>query len=271
MIVEVLGPPGVGKTTFASALTDYLRQRGAKVDPVMSYRPAEIQSGSGSGRHALAPVRRLARPVVEMAKVTGDLLGHSDDAETTAALLRLLPTKSLMWSIRLRQYLIRLFHAWRIAETSSGVVVFDQAFVQGVCSLTLLARSPSSERTRRALNLVPEADMLIALEAPREMLAHRLSERQRHQSRLEQMLELDLETNLASIDIIAGLRAMLAATGTSVVSARSVDRNQLDAEVADVGEAVLARCRSRTGRHPHPARTITIPERPTERQAKAAP
>ena len=41
MIVELFGPPGVGKTTFASALTAFLRQRGQAVDSLMSYRPAE--------------------------------------------------------------------------------------------------------------------------------------------------------------------------------------------------------------------------------------
>lgn len=241
MIVEVLGPPGVGKTTFAAALTSFLRDHNASVDPVMSYRPAELQAGTARASQGFASVRRLARPVAAAAQITGEILGHSPGAETTAELLRLLPPKSLMWSIRLRQYLVRLFHSWRIAEESSGVVVFDQAFVQGVCSLALLARAPSRAKVELALDTVPEPDVLIALQAPRDLLASRLQERQRRQGRIEQMLELDLQSNLASIEIIDDLLAMLRARGTRVISVQSVDRHTLQAGVAEAGAMVLAR------------------------------
>lgn len=244
MIVEVFGPPGVGKTTFAAALTRYLSDHDAPVHPVMSYRPAELQAGASPG---LASMRRLARPVAATAQITREILGHSPGAEMIAELLRLLPPKSLMWSIRLRQYLLRLFQSWRIAQASAGIVVFDQAFVQGVCSLALLAKAPSSAMLELVLDSVPEPDMLIALTAPRDVLVDRLQERQRRQGRLEQMLELSLQENLASIDIIDDLRLMLRARGKSVTSVQSVDQHALQSGVAAAGAAVLAHFDATTG------------------------
>jgi len=41
MIIELFGPQGVGKTTFARALSAELRERHQIVDLVLSYRPAE--------------------------------------------------------------------------------------------------------------------------------------------------------------------------------------------------------------------------------------
>ena len=51
MIVELFGPPGAGKTTFARTLAAHLRERGHTVDLILSHRPAtfapqEIRSGS---------------------------------------------------------------------------------------------------------------------------------------------------------------------------------------------------------------------------------
>jgi adenylate kinase family enzyme len=41
MIIELFGPPGAGKTTFARALAARLRERGHTVDLILSQRPAE--------------------------------------------------------------------------------------------------------------------------------------------------------------------------------------------------------------------------------------
>ncbi|MBV8915065.1 MAG: AAA family ATPase [Acetobacteraceae bacterium] len=237
MIVELFGPPGVGKTTFASALTAALRERGVRVDPVMSYRPAELHRGA---RQSFASVRRLVRPVAEVVHTTGNMLAGSQDAEATAALFRLLPTKNLMWAIRLRQYTLRLFHSWRIAEASEGVVIFDQAWIQAVCSLALLGRAPDRRRVRLALDMVPEADLLVSLHAPQESLAARLRQRQRDQGRLEQLLELDLDTNLASLGIISDLLELLEQRGVPVVRVGSADPDTLRTGVAHVVDHVLA-------------------------------
>ena len=74
MIVELFGPPGVGKTTFACAVADRLRERGRDVKLVLSYRPSEdpLASRAGASRaEGLARLRipaalqRLVRPMVE--------------------------------------------------------------------------------------------------------------------------------------------------------------------------------------------------------------
>ena len=50
MIVELFGPPGMGKTTFAAALTQGMREHGCPIEPVVSYRPAEQEAGQGGVR-----------------------------------------------------------------------------------------------------------------------------------------------------------------------------------------------------------------------------
>lgn len=242
MIVELFGPPGVGKTTFAVALASFLRQQGQAVDPVMSYRPAE-QARARPAREAgqaLASVRRVARPVGEMMAAAAHLAGETADAAPAAELMRLLPPRSIVWSIRLRQYLVRLSHSWQVAAASRNIVLFDQAFVQAVGSLALLGRPQDPAQVARALDAIPQADLLIRLDAPRDVLAARLGERQRRQGMLERLLELDLRTNLASISIIGDLHAQLHARGRCVTSVDSAGHGTLQAGVERAGGGILA-------------------------------
>lgn len=245
MIVELFGPPGVGKTTFAAALTAFLREHGQAVDPLMSYRPAEqahvASSTARTPRQPTAPLKRLARPLAEMRATAGHLLSHSDDWRATEDLMRLLPTRDLLWAVRLRQYLWRLYRAWDAATLSTDIVVFDQAFVQAVCSLALLARLPDGARIGRALDAVPKADLLIQLDAPRDLLAARLAERQQRQGRAERLMELDLQTNLAFVEVVRDLHARLHARGLPVLRLECADQTTLRAGVEAAGAAVLAR------------------------------
>ncbi len=273
MIVELFGPPGVGKTTFASGLADLLRAHGHAVDPVMSYRPAEqtpatsgLAKPSAPGKpsapskqshRSIASARRLTRPVAELLATTGHLLSHPNDVAATTELMRLLPARNLVWSIRLRQYLFRLFRAWDLAAASPYVVLFDQAFVQAVCSLALLSRVPGGARIGRALDAVPEADLLIQLDAPRDVLAARLGQRQQHQGTVERLLELDLQTNLASVGIIDDMQALLRSRGRPVTRLECTDPPTLRASLAKAGEDILARLEAQRPAQPGPGRQTT--------------
>ncbi len=225
MIIELFGPPGVGKTTFAHALVAQLQRRGHAVKLVASYRPAE-EYDSGAvvpARHPTAAViRRLTRPLVEMLEVVCHPFANSRDIGTAANLVRILPSKNLIWSIRMCQYICRFSHSWYQASAADHVV-FDQAYVQAVCSLAILSGIEDETILARALNVAPKADLLIRLSAPLDILKTRLNERRSQQGAMERLLEFDLKRNLQQIEIIDRLHDLLRRSGRSVTCAYSQD------------------------------------------------
>src|SRR5215467_15374362 len=114
MIIELFGPPCAGKTTFGHEFTACLREHGHVVELIPSYRPAETAPSAGADiaaptqNHVAAVVRRLARPASEILAMVRHPVANSCDVRTAADLIKLLPPKSLIWSMRLRQYIIRL-------------------------------------------------------------------------------------------------------------------------------------------------------------------
>lgn len=246
MIVELFGPSGVGKTTLACALTELLRERSCPVELVLSYRPTEHPSSGDllakdSARHQITPVvRRLTRPMVEMLATACHLFGNSREASAAAELIRILPPKNMLWSVRLRQYVLRLSHSWQRASLASGVVLFDQAFVQAVCSLAFLARATDDERIGRALDAVPRPDLLIRLEAPQKIFEARLREREHQQGRIERLLEFDLRANLEVARIIDRVHDLVQERGQPVISVNSADQVSLGQALGRIEPEVMA-------------------------------
>jgi thymidylate kinase len=242
MIVEIFGPQGVGKTTFARALAAELQKQHQSVDLVLSYRPAE-RSPAGPRKHSIsAPTTavaiRLTRPVVELLTMTLHPLAYRNDLSTTASLLKTLPPKNFLSSVRLSQYILRLSHSWHMASKANRVALFDQAFIQAVCSLALSHPSADETLIARALDIIPKPDLLIQLEAPPDILAARLHDRQRFQSPVERMLEVAPETNSEEHPIFEQLLGLLRKRGQTVTCINSSDLHSLDDAVRNVAEQI---------------------------------
>jgi thymidylate kinase len=231
MIIEIFGPPAAGKTTLSRALAERLRARGLSVDLALSYRPSEVKTAvSRPAPLAFTNVaRRLGRPAIETLATVRHLFDDSAEANTANTLLALMPPVNPVWSFRLRQYIWRLTHSWNRARASGQIVIFDQAFVQSVCSLGLLGAPGHLDRLSLALDSVPRADFLVRLEAPRELLEARLRKRAGRQGVLERLLELDLDTNLRSIDVIDRLERLLLERGAIMAGVRSADEASREA------------------------------------------
>ena len=250
MIIELFGPPGAGKTTFAHALTNRLRERGHVVELTLSCRPAERPSSAGScssdpAQHRLAAVaRRLSWPLLEMIAIASHPLALSHDIGATASLMKILPPRNVATAVRLSQYILRLSHSWYHASATRHIVLFDQAFVQLICSLALLGRAVDEPLIARALEVSPKADLLIRLDAPPELRATRLQDRERLQGAIERLFELDVTTNLDLVRIIDRLHGLLRNRDQLVLHASSLDQRSLCESVDHIEGQFIAMFRA---------------------------
>jgi len=246
MIIELFGPPGSGKTTFACALAARLRASGHVVELVISCRPAERPTDNGnytavSPHLSGAAVRRTAHAIAETIMMARHPLANLHDVSTALQVVRTLPPHNPIWSIKLIQYLSRLSHSWYHAAATGNIVVFDQGYVQIVSSLAVLARYPSHGALARALEIAPKSNLLIRLDAPRDVLTARLRERYRLQDAIERLLEFDLKRNFQTIEVIDRLHDLLREGSYPVICASSLDARSLCEGVERVEQQLTAR------------------------------
>lgn len=212
VIIELFGPPAAGKTTLARTLAAHLRRNGRPAQVILSFRPAEANEppeGAPTATPPLAAMRRVARPALELLAGLGHLSRGSARSRIAAELLEVLPPATAVSSLRLRQYLTRLESSWRLAEQAQTTVIFDQGFVQGICSLVQCTRAASASAIEKAVALMPKADQWISIQAPRQLLQARLEARRNSQSWIERRFELDTQTSLGSIEILQMLESIL--------------------------------------------------------------
>ncbi len=236
MIVELFGPPAVGKTRFAHALEGLARSRGIPLALAASERPAERATGA-----------RLPAVLSRLATARAALLSHAAPGAPGPheALLRAFPPRSRLWALRLRHYLQRLDATMRRGASEDGVLVIDQGFVQALGSLLVLARYPARAAAREAaletaLETTPRADLLVRLHAPPAVLRLRLRQRFARMSLAERLLELGLEDNLAFLAHLDHIQSLLEAGGTRVIAVDTSSPDTMLPGTLHVLEAILA-------------------------------
>ncbi|WP_428493617.1 hypothetical protein [Rhodopila sp.] len=232
MIVELFGPPAVGKTTCAFRLAAALRARGHRVDLLMSLRPGEQREGPTCDP-TLPAARRLLRPIYLLGADLRHAAQHREHVAAAWHMLAAMPPRSPLWSIRLYRYLLHLHCAWEAAARAPYLVLIDQGFVQAIASLVLLSGCRNEARIDRELTTLPRPDLLIGLQSPAAVLRQRLAERLPAQGWLERWLELSVEENLRFAAVLADLATRLRRQGRSPV--------WLSSPYDDVDEKVVAR------------------------------
>jgi RecA/RadA recombinase len=230
MIIELFGPAGAGKTTFAHALRERLNANGHTAEVVLSYQPGAEVSPLDSGG-AMAAARRIARAITGTVAIAARPIVRRNEFALAFKLVRALPPRNVIWFLRLSQYVLRLCQYWSLWSGAADITIFDQAFIQATCTLALNSSSASDARLETALSLIPKADLIIRLDAPLEMLDSRLRDRRRREAFAERIFEAQLEKNLAGIRIIDRVYSLLGNRGTSTISLRSHDRSSLCGEL----------------------------------------
>ncbi len=285
MIIELFGPPGSGKTTLALALRQRLERHGHATSVILSHRQSDSGRSADPGG-SLSALGRVGRALLRTIATVFQPRKHRQELRLTTSLIRALPPRSPVWMLRFWQYILRLSRCWKRNSQSNRVVIFDQAYLQAVCSLAAFTRAADDHALAGALEATPQADLVVRLDAPRELLERRLRDRSGREPRMEQFFDAELSTNLAAGPIADRIQDLLERRGGSIIQVRSLDSvslgvalDRIESEVArhlgpgaDAPGQVAARDKQAAdgpGQRPEPEKEADLGKRMTSASAQA--
>jgi hypothetical protein len=247
MIIELFGPPGVGKTTLRPRLCQAMARRGINVKTVNGYRQIEYGSAKDDCPEVRHGIGRIGKKLAASAPV---LLSTLPKESLAAQLLAAFPVRSLSWSWRMKVDIALVCESWRQAEESDGHFIFEEGLIQAVCALAVLARRRSVDVVRDCLSFLPRPDLLIQIDAPQETLRRRLLDRHARQPMLEVLLELGVDEGLRQATISREIGTCLRQAGWPLIQVNGAQPHdfekiitpvldQHDRKAEDVGDAMV--------------------------------
>ena len=243
-IIELFGPPGVGKTTFAVALGARLREGGRSTQLYLSSRPGEEQAspcfraeGARAPNNPFADsLKRVVRPVMQL--IAAKAVGEQAYDASVRALAEKLPRGSRVAALRMRQYLVRLSSAWHEAQMGDRTAIFDQAYVQAIASILVARGFVHEEDVEGLIAIAPRSDLVIKIDASIAEVEARLEHRAHAIGRIGRLFESKLGGPVAYTQAAARLQSELLRVGRAVINVSSADAKTLRAEVERVYDEI---------------------------------
>lgn len=245
MIIELFGPAGSGKTTFANALAKHLRDHGYVAKVTLCYLPRD--RGGGWDRFGIfAVISRISSAIFITVLALLSSFWRNSDIASANKIVRTIPPKSLIRRILMWQYIVRLSRCWTQAQGSTNIIIFDQGFVQAIGSLAMFNGAADDRLIVRALESTPRADLVVGMAAPRDVVEARLQTRMMHEPPAERFLDVDVAGNMQFFDLFEKIGNVLRSAQRSNVSVGAVDEQSIASGLCQVEQEIQTRL-SRTG------------------------